>query len=264
VLTKYVRTHWQLRKIVKKLPEFTLWFSKTLHKGNLTKLSSVGMPTKSGKKKNEKTPRKRKAKGGDILATKQRIQVLKPDDDQTSIMQIADDYDQNITSPPAYNCICVGSSLPGAHVSIKPVGVSLSSGVNISHSTVHSVGPPLQFQLPGAPATPPTCHPEHSSPFPFTLKFIHNHVQKCQGCQLLFRQAGTTITPPHDLIVSRLERRPYRNATGQLTTPYNPSNAHYHLDMGCIKAADSTFVASSLVIPGSVMCQLTQAHKERF
>ena len=68
---------------------------------------------------------------------------------------------------------------------------------------------------------------------------------------------------PHDLIIARLERRPYRNPLGELTTPFNPSNSHYHLELGCVRAADNTFVPSSLVVPGSVMFQMTQVHKER-
>ena len=101
------------------------------------------------------------------------------------------------------------------------------------------------------------------SPYPFTLKFINNRIQKCQGCKLDFRQSSSILQPPHDLIVARLERRPFVNTVGDLSTPWKPSHAHYHLDMACIHAADNTFVPSSLAIPPSVEMQLLPSHKDK-
>ena len=43
-----------------KLKEFLAWFGKTLRKANLTKFSSLGMPAKSGKKKNARGSSKKK------------------------------------------------------------------------------------------------------------------------------------------------------------------------------------------------------------
>ena len=39
---------------------------------------------------------------------------------------------------------------------------------------------------------------------------MNNRIQKCQGCKLQFRQSGINLEAPHDLIVSRLERRPFK------------------------------------------------------
>ena len=105
--------------------------------------------------------------------------------------------------------------------------------------------------------------PVHFSPFPFTLKFLSNRIQKCQGCQLKFRQHGVSVVAPHDLIVSHLEQRPYKNALGELITPLAPSNAHYHLELGCVMAADNTFTPSALSVPQSVLCQLQACHREK-
>ena len=127
----------------------------------------------------------------------------------------------------------------------------LQQGLNIQYSAVNS-----PFQI-------PTSRSAHCSPYPFTLKFLNNRIQKCQGCQLQFRPTGVVLQPPHNLIVSRLERRSFKSPTGTLTTPWTPSHAHYHLDIGCIRAADNSFMPSSLVIPGSVRLELQPAHKEK-
>ena len=101
------------------------------------------------------------------------------------------------------------------------------------------------------------------SPYPFTLKFINNRIQKCQGCKLDFRQSSLILQPPHDLIVAGLGRRPFVNTVGDLSTPWKPSHAHYHLDMGCIRAANNAFMLSSLAIPPSVEMQLLPSHKDK-
>ena len=64
--------------------------------------------------------------------------------------------------------------------------------------------------------------------------------------------------------MSRLERRPFRNPTdGTERTPFRPSNAHYHLNVDCIKAADPSFISTSLVIPDSVRLELGPAHWDK-
>ena len=127
-----------------------------------------------------------------------------------------------------------------------------------SISTGSTIMMPLSFQ-PQPSATP---LPVHFSPFPFTLKFLSNRIKKCQGCQLQFRQPGVSVVAPHDLIVSRLEQRPYKNALGELITPLVPSNAHYHLELGRVMTADNTFTPSALSVPQSVLFQLQACHKE--
>ena len=238
------------------------------------------MPTQSGKK-SAKGTRKSRSKGSVPLATVQRIQppsscaravepteVTRTDGISSSTSKTATS-EENVPVTAIHQPATLSS--PSLNMSYSPavtiadsrvthsLNMSYSPAVTIAHSRANEVNVPYSFQSPSTLAP----HVKHSSPFPFTLKFLYNRVQKCQGCQLPFRQPDVTIQPPHDLIVSRLERRPYRNAMGELTTPFKPSNAHYHLELGCILAADSTFIPSSLVIPGSVMCQLTPAHKDK-
>jgi uncharacterized lipoprotein YbaY len=242
-----------------KLKEFLTWFSKSLRKANLTKLSNVGMPTKSGKKKNARGTSKKK-KNAKAIATTQRIRLTDP------TVQMAS-TSQPITSQSVTLSVAPNLSQSAAPNLSQSVALNLQSlAPNLSQSVASNLSQSLspQLSLPQSagpnvllPSTSMVNHPfqivncqtKHSSPYPFTLKFINNRIQKCQGCQLPFRQPGLNLQPPHDLLVSRLERRPFKSPTGEMKTPWKPSHAHYHLDMGCIQAADSTFLPSSLVFP---------------
>jgi hypothetical protein len=48
-----------------------------------------------------------------------------------------------------------------------------------------------------------------------------------------------------------------------MKTPWKPSHVHCHLDVGCIQAADSMFLPSSLVFPGSVKLYMQKSHKDK-
>ena len=228
-----------------KLKGFLTWFSKSLRTANLSKLSNIGMPAKSGKKKGARGSSRRKRANKATLATTQRIRLPDPASATSSASQPVAPAAMDLTQ-------------------------SFSPTVNIAHSSVETMS--VQGATSTQPLTPSfqtqpfqiqSFITQHSSPFPFTLKFITNRIQKCQGCQLQFRLPGVILQPPYDLIVCRLERRPFKNAAGELTTPWKPSHAHYHLDIGCIKAADSSFLPSSLAIPGSVRLLMQPVHKEK-
>lgn len=47
-----------------------------------------------------------------------------------------------------------------------------------------------------------------------------------------------------------------------MKVPKNPSNAHYHLRMDCLLAADPTFDPYSLVLPDEIKDKLAPKHKE--
>ena len=95
----------------------------------------------------------------------------------------------------------------------------------------------------------------------FTLKFINSRISKCQGCKGQLRSPGTPLPlPPHDLIVSRLECRPYMTPEKIVKTPKTPSNAHYHLRVECLRAADPQFSPRCLVVPEDVKDQLSAQH----
>lgn len=81
---------------------------------------------------------------------------------------------------------------------------------------------------------------------PFTLKFITSRISKCQGCKMLFR-SGSSLQPPQDLIVSRLECRPFVAPDGSVKVSSTAKNAHYHLRFECLTKADSSFSPQCLV-----------------
>jgi hypothetical protein len=95
---------------------------------------------------------------------------------------------------------------------------------------------------------------------PFYVKKMNIRIQVCQGCRGPLKSAGKEIQPPpFDYCIARRERRPYRDDNGQLKTPSRHSDAHYHLRTACVKAAEPSFVTSSLVIPDDI--QLTEVHE---
>ena len=248
-----------------KLSDFLTWFLKTLRRGNLTKLAGIDMPSKSGKKKGSKLySKKKKTMAENPIVMRHRIQLPSVESPIYTIGQpsritstVASTNTHSFSPGIAVTdsstpCISpVSTFQPVVTLNQMPPSVSnYCSHVNIDHNsvvgTVNSHAPASSQQF-----------TDVTSPYPFTLKFLNSRVQKCQGCKLLFRQPGVEIKS-YDLIVSRLERRQFRSPSGELTTPWKPSNAHYHLHLECIRAADSSFIPSMINIPGSVSAE---AHK---
>jgi len=73
---------------------------------------------------------------------------------------------------------------------------------------------------------------------------------------------GASLPTPFDLIVSRIECRPFRSPDNSIRVPSNPSNAHYHLRMECLKAADPGFNPLNMVLPHDVKVKLSAEHKQ--
>ena len=86
------------------------------------------------------------------------------------------------------------------------------------------------------------------------LKQMNFRIKVCQGCRgPLQSSSGTVTKAPFDLCVARKERRTYKDPqTGQLYTPTRESDAHYHLRVSRIQAAEPSFVPCSLVISDAV------------
>ena len=97
---------------------------------------------------------------------------------------------------------------------------------------------------------PPSRHP-------FTLKFINTWISKCQGGKVVFRKTATSIEPPCDLIVSRLECRAFVTPNGSVKVPTTPENSHYHLSLSCLTNADPYFQPQFIAIPEDVKNKLT-------
>ena len=89
--------------------------------------------------------------------------------------------------------------------------------------------------------SPPYCNYEPNNYNPFLLRFASGNIRVCQSCHCNLRAADGTVptpphpTPPHDLCVARLGKRPYFNSsTGSWCTPSKETNSHYCAKMGCL------------------------------
>ena len=97
----------------------------------------------------------------------------------------------------------------------------------------------------------------------FTLKFITNRITRCQGCKSSLQNPDNSLpTSPQDLIVARLECRPYIATDGSVKVPTKPSCSHYHLKIDCLVAADAKFNPRNIVLPLEVRECLKNNHKE--
>ena len=96
---------------------------------------------------------------------------------------------------------------------------------------------------------------------PFRLKKMNFRIKVCQGCRgPLQSSSGTVTDAPIDFCVARKERWTYKDPQmGQLCTPTRESDAHYHLRVSCIQAAEPSFVPCLLVISDGL--PLTECHK---
>lgn len=98
----------------------------------------------------------------------------------------------------------------------------------------------------------------------FNLCIIRDHhIKKCNGCKKNFWPSKEKpLTPPDDLIVSHLEQRTYTKQ-GVTVKAKDPSNAYYHLDIGCIKFVNPKAELSEFAILDSEKVKLTDAHKKK-
>lgn len=98
---------------------------------------------------------------------------------------------------------------------------------------------------------------------PFYLKKLAGNIRVYQGCRGSLRSAdGTVPSPSYGIVIARLEKRQFRDASGTLKTPAKPSAAHYHFHLACIHACEPNFLPSTLVIPRDVAGLLYSLHRQ--
>ena len=73
----------------------------------------------------------------------------------------------------------------------------------------------------------------------------------CQGCKRSVRLLdGPIPSPPHDIVVARLEQRQYFDKkSGEWCYSSKSSNCHYHARLSCIVQVEPLFIPSSLQVP---------------
>lgn len=66
-------------------------------------------------------------------------------------------------------------------------------------------------------------------------KRLNRRIKKCGGCSNSI--AEDPLTPPHDLIFCKKEKRPKKNCRWSSTKEedFVITNVHYHIDIKCIK-----------------------------
>ena len=74
---------------------------------------------------------------------------------------------------------------------------------------------------------------------------------------------GGVPPSPYNLVIARAERcTAFRNTSGVLITPRRETICHYHCKLDCIRAAEPSFVPSSLSIPTDIRQPLDRIHVE--
>lgn len=91
-----------------------------------------------------------------------------------------------------------------------------------------------------------------TSAYPFTVKKMTARIKKCQGCKQLFQDSSSS-----NLVVSRLECRPFVSPDGSVKVPKTPKNSHYHLSMECLTNADPSFHPQKLQLPNELKVTLS-------
>ena len=77
---------------------------------------------------------------------------------------------------------------------------------------------------------------------PNNVKPMNNRIKKCQGCPSSLRTTNDAIpVAPFNFCIARKEKRPFRDKEGNLRFPSEYTDAHYHLNVACGKAAEPTF-----------------------
>ena len=174
------------------------------------------------------------------------------------------------------------TSRPGMQLSFfNNVGVAYGAVVNVSSATgmvdfqsnevgcfteLPASGPPPLIRLPMSTQAGSMFTSETNCSSPFFLKALTGNIRICQGCRRSLRLPnGLVPQPPFDLVIARMERRSFYDATGAVRVPTRPSAAHYHLKLACIKAVDPHFVLSTqLQVPPDITIKLTMKHRQYF
>ena len=165
----------------------------------------------------------------------------------------------------------------GTTLTIPPYDVAGPSGAfNVYSQSDGSISQSVSIEL-AAPVMPPVSNGQQnkiqSSPViqpagianvnPFYCKLLAGNIRVCRGCRGSLRTTDGGVPPsPYNLITARAERCTFRNTSGELITPRRETICHYHCKIECIRAAEASFVSSSLSIPADIRQRLDRIHVE--
>ena len=250
------------------LDKFLQWYSSSTVEPNITSLGMSGLPSGRGRK------------GG--IPKRKRTQSRFPPVESVKQRKATESHPVS-SSPP----VCTTSSTPNPavfqlHLSnvVSPTtsaigNVPLSS---TSFSVATAIQQPVNVGLlsasqsrntlsltPSSPQAPGVNQSSLSAPNlnPFYVKMLGGNIRVCQGCRGSLRMRDHSIpAPPFDIVIARAERRQFRDSSGNLISPRTEQVVHYHMNFGCVKAVEPSFVPQSLKIPADISPKLTSVHKE--
>jgi len=264
------------------LKEFLTWYKSSKAKPNLSKLSNTDMPKGRGKK-GEKPPRKRSKNSAACFALVDR-QSKSPCPVSISDVSVLSASSNTIgcptsispqPSPHPWTCTPIESqqscyNMPSMQNNSS--GGLLSPYSQFGYQSFRT--PPQVFHSQGIPPFVPHMYQPQSSmshhpsssmqtqSHPFFVRFICGNIRTCQGCRGSLRLPdGSIPNPPYDIVVARLERRPYFDKScGEWCFPQRETNSHYHFKLTCVVKADPLFIPSTLQLPPDVIENLTPDH----
>ena len=149
------------------------------------------------------------------------------------------------------------ASVPVLQQASQGIGLPSTQGLTMMNDGHNEQGHAVTY------GPPPLISVTQQNVNPFYMKKLTGNIRICQGCRESLRAAdGSIPSPPYDIIIAHLEKRPFRDQSGALKTPSRASAAHYHARLACVHAGDPTFLPSALVIPADVAMMLTALHQE--
>ena len=252
------------------LEGFLQWYKSSATTPNVTRLAMIGMPANRGRKKGQSS---NSWKGRTTTKVAPDAIISSPPGLVHNIMPASCSHTSDSGLNPANSVPIVPSS--SSYSGTTPLGQQPPRLSGYSTQQQLQLGPPpliVVGQSNSASFSPVPCTSEtprhHTSSVsppntnPFYLRFISGNIRTCQGCHSTLRPGGAIPNPPYNLTVARAERRPYRNTSGTVVTPYKESISHYHCCVECVQSGDPKFVPMSLLIPLDLYSQLNSVHRE--
>ena len=214
------------------LEEFILWYNKSKSIPNLHKLSKIDMPKGTGRK-GEKPPRKKKRgstayytvshQGTDSVAEQESMPTPSVHSSVTTVHSASNSVSNQWGTTPSCDTTSPWSPFPPnpwVHMFIhqEQCGYSYFASPQMANNFSFNSAVPYSSQVwnPsfGMPQPPGDVQQQRftheKNLHPFFVRFLIGNIRVCQGCRGSLRLPdGSVPSPPNDIAVVRLERRPY-------------------------------------------------------
>lgn len=245
------------------LLKFLEWYVKHGQRPNLSTLGLSGCPKGRGQKGGR--PKRQRAKsstpGPDNYSLRPGLVSITANAERGAIAQLTQAPFLQVSS-----CQQPVSVSVSGHPHSVPVPMFGCASQGSSHPCTPLVGRDHVHNEKGQSVTlgpPPLISVTAQNVNPFYLKKMIGNIRICQGCRGSLRtEDGSIPNAPYDIVIARLEKRPFRDQSGTVKTPSRASASHYHARLACVRAGDSSFIPSTLVIPADVATILSAQHRE--